>query len=261
MRRRSGKQPPLSYLISALTEAVGAGHVLTSIAATRRYRQGYRYGGGPAIAVVRPGSLVEQWRVVAACVAADVTIIMQAANTGLTGGSTPNGDGYPNGVLIFSTTRIAGVHLIDGGIEHRFQRRPTSIGNHNRMPEKVVPISIDLTPDMHFKLIEEVYLRAKITVDSAQWDVCLGCYVAQRCALKPAASKELKRAFTQPPNGFGLRAETRQNRGGRGCGSLFQCSLSWPQDVPRFRGTSSASCVKTSLLSIRCAGCASSVDN
>lgn len=102
-------------MIAALKDVVGARNVLTSSASTRRYRQGYRYGSGQVLAVVRPGSLVEQWRVVAACIAADVTIIMQAANTGLTGGSTPDGDEYPQGVVIVSTTRIAGVHLIDDG--------------------------------------------------------------------------------------------------------------------------------------------------
>jgi D-lactate dehydrogenase len=49
---------------------------------------------GPALAVVRPGSLVEQWRVLKACAAANEIIIMQAANTGLTGGSTPDGRDY-----------------------------------------------------------------------------------------------------------------------------------------------------------------------
>lgn len=101
-------------LIAALTAITGAHHILATAAATRRFRQGYRSGDGSVIAVVRPGSLVEQWRVVSACVAADVTIIMQAANTGLTGGSTPDGDDYPQGVVIVSTTRIAGVHPIDG---------------------------------------------------------------------------------------------------------------------------------------------------
>ncbi|WP_375392827.1 D-lactate dehydrogenase, partial [uncultured Sphingomonas sp.] len=96
-------------------DVVGTRNVLTSAAATRRYRQGYRYGDGPVIAVVRPGSLVEQWRVVVACLAADVTIILQAANTGLTGGSTPDGEGYPGGVVIVSLMRVRGVHLIDGG--------------------------------------------------------------------------------------------------------------------------------------------------
>jgi D-lactate dehydrogenase len=73
-------------LLERLREAVGQRHVLTSARAAR-YRQGYRTGSGPALAVVRPGSLVELWKVAQACVAADVSIIMQASNTGLTGGS------------------------------------------------------------------------------------------------------------------------------------------------------------------------------
>ena len=41
------------------------------------------------LAVVRPGTLLEQWKVLQAAVAAGRIVIMQAANTGLTGGSTP----------------------------------------------------------------------------------------------------------------------------------------------------------------------------
>ncbi|WP_293976541.1 D-lactate dehydrogenase [Sphingomonas sp.] len=107
--------PAPAPLVAALRTIVGPAHVLTGEAETRRFRSGYRYGEGPVIAVVRPGSLVEQWRIVRACVAADVSIILQASNTGLTGGSTPDGAGYPGGVVLISTTRIAGVHVIDGG--------------------------------------------------------------------------------------------------------------------------------------------------
>ena len=102
-------------LVTQLRAAVGRRHVLTSARATARYRTGYRTGGGGAIAVVRPGSLVELWRVAQACVAADVSIIMQASNTGLTGGSTPDGDDYPGGLVIISTTRLAALHVIRGG--------------------------------------------------------------------------------------------------------------------------------------------------
>ncbi|MDT1107472.1 D-lactate dehydrogenase, partial [Pseudomonas aeruginosa] len=80
--------------------------------ATARYRQGYRTGSGPALAVVRPGSLVDLWKVAQACVAADVSIIMQASNTGLTGGSTPDGADYPGGLVIISTTRLSALHVI-----------------------------------------------------------------------------------------------------------------------------------------------------
>ena len=37
----------------------------------------------------------------------DIIIIMQAANTGLTGGSTPFGDDYDRPILIINTRRIS----------------------------------------------------------------------------------------------------------------------------------------------------------
>ena len=51
-----------TQLISDLEKIVGARHVLTTPSATHRFRKGFRFGDGPALAVVRPGSLVEMWR-------------------------------------------------------------------------------------------------------------------------------------------------------------------------------------------------------
>src|SRR5208337_1428929 len=112
--------PPLrtkgnSQLISDLKNIVGRSHVLTTPSSTRRFRKGFRCGEGPALCVVQPGTLVEQWRVLNACAAARKIVIMQAANTGLTGGSTPDGDQYDREIVIISTLRIAKVHLIDQG--------------------------------------------------------------------------------------------------------------------------------------------------
>ena len=73
-----------SILIALLREIVGPKHVLTDERDTKRYRTGYRFGTGPVLAVVRPASLVEQWWTLRACVTADVIVIMQAANTGVT---------------------------------------------------------------------------------------------------------------------------------------------------------------------------------
>ena len=42
-------------------------------------------------------------------------MIFQAANTGLTGGSTPWGDDYDREIVLVSLRRLKGVHLIDGG--------------------------------------------------------------------------------------------------------------------------------------------------
>lgn len=102
-------------LRATLRAIVGRRHLLTSPRATARFRKGYRTGDGPAIAVVQPATLVELWRVAQACVAADVSIIMQASNTGLTGGSTPDGDDYPGGLVIISTTRLSRLRVIRGG--------------------------------------------------------------------------------------------------------------------------------------------------
>jgi D-lactate dehydrogenase (quinone) len=107
-------QDATSFL-DALRSIVGQRHVLTGEEGTARYRTGFRFGTGPALAVVQPGSLLEQWKVLKACAAADKIIIMQAANTGLTGGSTPDGNDYDREIVIISTLRMARIRLIADG--------------------------------------------------------------------------------------------------------------------------------------------------
>lgn len=102
-------------LIATLTRIVGKGHLLTDPRKTERYRKGFRSGSGEALAVVFPGSLLEQWRLLQACVEAGTIVIMQAANTGLTEGSTPNGSDYDRPVVIISTLRLDRVQLLDEG--------------------------------------------------------------------------------------------------------------------------------------------------
>ena len=43
-----------SQLISSLTQTVGEKYIITDPAKTEQYRQGYRFGEGRALAVVRP---------------------------------------------------------------------------------------------------------------------------------------------------------------------------------------------------------------
>lgn len=102
-------------LMADLTRITGSRHLLTDPRKTERYRKGFRSGSGEALAVVFPGTLLEQWRILQACVAADVIVLMQAANTGLTEGSTPSGNDYDRPLVIISTLRLDSVHLLDGG--------------------------------------------------------------------------------------------------------------------------------------------------
>ncbi|MET0376958.1 MAG: D-lactate dehydrogenase [Rhizorhabdus sp.] len=104
----------MTPLIAELRAIVGGRHVLSTPASTRAYATGYRFGSGEVAAVVRPGSLVELWRVFTACVSGGHIVIPQAANTGLTGGSTPLGD-YDRPVVIVSTLRLTRVIPILGG--------------------------------------------------------------------------------------------------------------------------------------------------
>lgn len=136
--------PPMGgdELVRRLQAIVGRAHVLTGDAAAP-FAQGYRFGQGPLAAAVRPASLVELWRVAELCVAADRIIIPQAANTGLTGGSTPEGL-YDRDVVVVSTSRIQGVHPLRGGKQvvclagatlHDLERRLDPLG---REPHSVI---------------------------------------------------------------------------------------------------------------------------
>lgn len=107
--------PSDAALLERLRAVAGEDHVLTAGGETRRYTRGFRYGEGPVAAVVRPGSLVEMWRVLNAAVEAGCAVILQAANTGLTGGSTPWGDDYGRRIVLISVMRLKGVHLIEDG--------------------------------------------------------------------------------------------------------------------------------------------------
>ena len=102
-------------IITELTKLVGQKNILTKAHKTKRYRTGFRSGEGDAIAVVFPTSLWAQWQVLQLCVKHDIIIIMQAANTGLTEGSTPSGNQYGRDVLILNTTKMDRIQVINQG--------------------------------------------------------------------------------------------------------------------------------------------------
>ncbi|WP_420335430.1 D-lactate dehydrogenase [Roseibium sp.] len=101
-------------LVAGLKDIVGNRYVITNPRSMKRFCKGFRSGEGEAIAVVRPGSLLEYWKVLKACVGAGKIVVMQAANTGLTAGSTPVGT-YDRDVVVLNTTRMDAIQLLDGG--------------------------------------------------------------------------------------------------------------------------------------------------
>ena len=106
---------PNSNFLSSIENIVGKKRILTGDGSTRFYRSGFRIGSGEAEAVILPDSLTELWKCLQVCVAHDRIIIMQAANTGLNGGSTPYGEDYDRPVVIINTKKLDDIVLLNQG--------------------------------------------------------------------------------------------------------------------------------------------------
>ena len=104
-----------SKIVNELKLITGDKHVITSKWGKEPFSKGWRYGEGETLAVVKPGTLLEIWKILQKCVEYDVIVIMQAANTGLTGGSTPFGKGYDRSIIVVNTLRIKSIQIIDNG--------------------------------------------------------------------------------------------------------------------------------------------------
>ncbi len=101
-------------LIAQLTTLLGQDNIKTKAKHTEYYRRGFRSGKGEALAVVFPQTLMQLWKILQYCVEAKAIIIMQAAKTGLTEGSTPNGT-YERPVIVINTLAINQIELLNGG--------------------------------------------------------------------------------------------------------------------------------------------------
>ena len=104
-----------SKIVNELKLISGDKYVITSKWGKEPFSKGWRYGEGETLAVVKPGTLLEIWKVLQKCVEHNVIVIMQAANTGLTGGSTPFGNDYDRSIVIINTLRINSIQIIENG--------------------------------------------------------------------------------------------------------------------------------------------------
>lgn len=105
----------LHPVISQLLTHLSPEQITTDPGKTAHYRKGWRSGEGTALAVVFPTHLTELWRVLSTCVQHNCIIIMQAANTGLTEGSTPSGNDYDRNVIIINTLKMNKIIVLGNG--------------------------------------------------------------------------------------------------------------------------------------------------
>ena len=101
--------------LDEIKKIVKQDQILTSPRKTQTYSTGIKIGGGDVEAVLLPKTLLEIWRLLEICVAHDKIIIMQAANTGVTAGSTPFGNDYDRDIVIINTLKIDNIILLNEG--------------------------------------------------------------------------------------------------------------------------------------------------
>jgi D-lactate dehydrogenase len=105
------QHPVISQLQSILKDE----HLATDNRKTEHYRSGWRSGQGTALAVAFPQSLVQFWQVLQVCAKNNCIIIMQAAKTGLTEGSTPSGNDYDRDVVVINTLAMDKLLILGKG--------------------------------------------------------------------------------------------------------------------------------------------------
>lgn len=98
-----------------LRDLLGDQQVITNNKHNEHYRQGWRSGEGDAAAVVFPKRLIDLWHLLKVCVNHNCIVIMQAANTGLTEGSTPSGNDYDRPVVVINTLAMNHIQVLGDG--------------------------------------------------------------------------------------------------------------------------------------------------
>ena len=102
--------PDRATVVPPLVALLGADAVITEPHELARYEQGWRYGRGTALAVVRPSSTEDVAKVLAFCAQQGIRLLPQGANTGLVGASTPDTSGQ---MLVLSLERLSRTLEID----------------------------------------------------------------------------------------------------------------------------------------------------
>ena len=99
-------------LSNSIKKIVGKENFLTSENLMAPYKNGWRTQSGDCKGVIIPSSLLEMWEILKILVENNKIILLQASNTSLTGGSTPNGK-YDRDLFIINTLKLSNIILIN----------------------------------------------------------------------------------------------------------------------------------------------------
>ena len=104
-----------AHILGEFEAALGVANISADPRKNEHFRKGWRSGGGAALAVIFPQTLEQLWKSIKIAVSNNLIIVMQAANTGLTEGSTPNKDNYDRPVVVINTLSLDTLHIINQG--------------------------------------------------------------------------------------------------------------------------------------------------
>ncbi len=127
-----------------IIKIVGLKNLLFSESQITPFSTGVRVGSGKAEAVILPENLLQLWNILEILVKFKKIIIIQAANTGLTGGSTPDGDKYDRDVVIVNTLKIKKLFLLKNASQvlalpgSTLYDLEAKLENYNREPHSVI---------------------------------------------------------------------------------------------------------------------------
>jgi D-lactate dehydrogenase len=131
-------------ILASLESALGVSNISADPKKNKHYRKGWRSGEGSALAVVFPQTLVHLWETLKIAVSNNLVIVMQAANTGLTEGSTPSGSDYDRPVLVINTLALDDLHVIDDGMQvigmpgATLHKLESTLNQINRAPHSII---------------------------------------------------------------------------------------------------------------------------
>jgi D-lactate dehydrogenase len=132
------------HILSEFEVALGVANISADPRKNEHFRKGWRSGGGAALAVIFPQTLEQLWNSIKIAVSNNLIIVMQAANTGLTEGSTPNKDNYDRPVVVINTLSLDELHIINQGHQvismpgatlHKLEESLNAI---NRSPHSII---------------------------------------------------------------------------------------------------------------------------
>jgi D-lactate dehydrogenase len=105
------------YILNEFEKVLGVANIIADPRKNEHFRKGWRSGEGAALAVIFPQTLEQLWECIKIVVTNNIIVVMQAANTGLTEGSTPNKNDYERPVVVINTLSLNDLKIINNGLQ------------------------------------------------------------------------------------------------------------------------------------------------